>query len=106
MAGKIDATVRLASFNYRAVYKEPMIRAWSQRSGEIGQALYAAFRRWDISLEQASAAQLEFAGQEVTLEMHLSPAGATAGELTHGFVPSRPEDLGRRAKSLRILLAH
>lgn len=106
MAGKIDATVRLASFDYRAVYQEPMIRAWPQSSGDIGQTLYAAFRKWDISLEQASAAQLEFTGQEVTLEMHLSPAGTTVGELTHGFVPSRLEDLGRRAKSLRVFLAH
>ncbi len=153
MAGKIDATVRLASFDYRAIYKEPMIRAWSQRSGEIGQALYAAFSNWGVSLDHVSeaqgpgslrqaglffqlfqgkfvfrvgvgeaglfawnpdwsdsetitnivtsalevlraGAQLEFAGQEVTLEMHLSPAGTTVGELTRGFLPSRLGSIG------------
>ncbi len=57
MPDRTPADVRFASLECRAVYKEPIIRRWSERS-EITEELFRAFREWNVSLEQVSDTSL------------------------------------------------
>jgi hypothetical protein len=56
MADKVDAEVRAASLEYRAIYQKPLIAQWGD-GGKIKQATFEAFRDWGIALDHVSDTQ-------------------------------------------------
>jgi hypothetical protein len=53
MADTVVGEIRAASLEYRAPYETPLIGEWRD-NGRIAQAVFEAFREWNITLEQIS----------------------------------------------------
>lgn len=74
MTEKALAEVPLSFFEYRVSFKEPIFEAWERRH-EIVRATYAAFRQWNIGLENVTGKQ--------------DPANAGEIQMTFGLLSGR-----------------
>src|ERR1039458_1894888 len=70
MAEKIHTTVPGSLFEYRVTLEEPLLNVCN-RSGEILQAVYVAFKPWKVELSQLSSRQFpnNFGETQYTFEV-------------------------------------
>jgi hypothetical protein len=54
---KTLAQVPLSFLEYRATFETPIFRVWEQTRHELVESVFAAFRAWQIGLEQVAGKQ-------------------------------------------------
>lgn len=72
MAEKTAAEVRVSSLQYRAVFAKPIIAQWG-KTADLAQALFEAFREWNVSLENIASNQFpgNFGQVELSVQQFL-----------------------------------
>src|SRR2546425_12318944 len=91
MSGKTHADIPLSFFEYRAVYREPIFD-FHKLYGEVSQAVFRAFREWNVSLENVSHKQnpLNFSEVSTTFSLFGGRLAFNVGLGASGLLVTNP----------------
>jgi hypothetical protein len=70
MSGEVVGRIEQSFLEYRAVFREPIFAGWDPQ-GRLAPSLYAAFKPWNIGLENVSWKSLPGKANEIEIQFSL-----------------------------------